>query len=333
MSDLNVTYIQKILHLLEEAKLSGKKYSNIISEYSLTKSELHEIVYAWLTNPDLISNAVSIEFLHRHIGICKDLWLTQDDLFELGMKYNSPEVWKRVFDFAYQRPEWEELASPIVLFSKGLMAKTRPVWRNIFYSGYSYSRNQFSSVNNHFEGWKLLIRENYTYQEIFDLWLYTGCQKEILIEILDTCELSNQQIANFGCAMGRGRWSDIFDNSSFTTDLDKLLLLDIPQGIDDLIETGCIEDIERLLAYGKNVDREETWSSILKSKLIKDVDTIDEIIDQYSSCAYIAVAYKLSNKLSVLMNWASKSRNAWRHLNEHYLRDHIFPLKIYVTDK
>jgi hypothetical protein len=318
--------IRHILRVLNKLFIIKSDYSNalkILRRYDVTEQDKNFIIQTWLIETNINCCIGAIGWLY--------IWnvpvFTQVELFKIALTANKAETWKRVFDLANTQQELKDLASPINLFSKGVKASNTSVWRNIFRSGFHYHSLNFQSMDIHLAGWKLIVQTGkYTYQELFDLWTYTGHKKSIMMEIFKVLKLSNQELANFGNKSDC--WKDIFLNSLLTTDLDKLRMLEIPRGLGSLIETGCIADVSKLIEYGREVDTAGTWIAILASERIKDVTTISGIINKFPSCATTAIRCRLTDDMAVILKWASTSQEAWRYLHERLLTKDDFPLPL-----
>jgi hypothetical protein len=300
---------QRILSLLQNLDCDSEAYSGIVKTNNLTDHNIKEVIEHWLTSDTKDCDSVAMALLHFQMK--SDSWFNQNDLFDVAIKHNTPEIWKRVFDFASEyinsSANLRNLQSPINLFSLGLLPSNTTVWRNIFNSGHHYLNGIFPNVDSDLPAWYILI-DHLTgkAQDLFDLCLYTGCHKSILSKVNDT-----------GCGVFM---------------FDTLKTLGTPSQLNMIISTGYVWwHINEMLEYGEEQNNFETWNAILSSGAIKDISTIDYILNLFPSAAIATIRAKLSDDLSVLFKWAMKDQNALSYLTETYLKKDNFPLQLKVV--
>jgi hypothetical protein len=314
-------HIQYIFRLLCKISTQQHSYSlihNLTVEYSLSDVDINYMICKWLTHPEFKCDSKSIELFHRHIQPNSELRFTQDKLYEIGIKENTPETWKRVFELASEKDEWKSLSSPIVLFSKGLKAVVVDHWTNIFNSGFDYDKLQSASFESHVAAWEILIEtEVYSRDDIFDLWIYTGCDKKLMIKIFQLRKYTDCELIKFGSLSDY--WEEIFKYGHLTRDLDKILELDVDLSfnVDSMIQTGHINDVEKLLFYGHNRDCFETWNAIIASGHLTDLEIIYGLVLVYPKIIRMVIKKNLVSDISVLLNWALKNRDVFIIVAEH----------------
>jgi hypothetical protein len=341
LRDLNLIDIQRILNGLQKISLKSNAYHIIglfIKKYDIEKDNINKIIYNWLTTSHLVCTSKAINRLSRHLGSESGLENDQNKLFEIGIKQNTPETWKKVFDLASERVAWKNLSSPIVLFSKGLKATDTDQWCNIFKSGHSYRHLQFSNFESHFPAWEILIETgDFSFDELFELWLYAGYTKKLMIKIFLLYTIPDRLLIKFGNLSGN--WEDVFKYGHLTRDLDEILKLDVDFSfsVNPMIRTGYIQNVNKLLDYGRSRDSLETWNAIIESGQITDMDHLNAIVDRFPETACTVIKHNLVSDISIWLNWAIKNRNTFifvaKHIENLSKLDFLeFPLPIKVEN-
>jgi hypothetical protein len=328
----NEVLVQEVLSCLGNKGVNEGEKSLIITQYNLTLEDIHNIVLAWLNSKTLMCDGLIVEFFNRNAQYSNSIQgfnISLNMLFNIGMQHNDPIIWCKVFDFAVCRDEWKGIIDPAFFFSREVDGTFTHIWRNVFRCNFEYKDHVFPHFEKHLVSWKKIIHtRRYTYEELFDLWVYTNCSKEILIEILSILDLSNQQLVNFG---NKSRcWKTIYEHSALTRDLTELQKLDITHGVDHLIQTGYVGPANKLIAYGRKQKCEQTWKAILISRKVQDIRVINMIIGDFPSCAYTAVDVQLSDDLVTLMSWAVKDPNAFESFRNKLTKG-MFPLPVKIV--
>jgi hypothetical protein len=298
-----------ILSELDGVAFDSQAYSEFVKANNLSDQNIKDLVEYWLTSDTIDCDNEAMALLHFQMK--SDSWFNQKDMFDVAIKHNTPEIWKRVFDFASEyinsSANLRNLQSPINLFSLGLLPSNTTVWRNIFNSGHHYPNVFLQNVESDLQAWYILIDSVVDDdQALFDLCLYTNCHKSILRRI---------HLIKSGVFM-----------------FDTLKTLGTPSQLNMIISTGYVWwHTNDMLAYGEEQNIVATWSAILTSKAIKDVETIDEILHKFPECAITAIKAKLSEDLSVLISWGMKDQKAFSYLSDIYLKKDNFPLQLKVV--